>query len=89
VPIVLLIIFIHLFVIKEAYLSGSLVVKLGKASESTCRAVEIQAMTMLPALESAPENVAEMRPALDRFTRLIIPDLTPVCVAVQQLLHAR
>ena len=60
-----------------------------KARESTCRAAEIQAMTMLPALESAPDKVAEMRPALDRFTRLIIPDLTPVCVAVLQLLPAR
>jgi hypothetical protein len=45
-------------------------------------------MTLLPALETVPDNVAKMRPALDHFTRLIIPDLTPVCVAVQQLLPA-
>jgi hypothetical protein len=45
-----------------------------------------EALKMLPALGSAPANVAEMRPALERFTRLIIPDLTPVCVAVQRLL---
>ena len=59
------------------------------ARESTCRAAEREALTLLPALESAPPNVAEMRPALERFTRLIIPDLTPVCVAVQRLLPAR
>ena len=59
-----------------------------KARESTCRAAEREALTLLPALDPAPPNVAEMRPALERFTRLIIPDLTPVCVAVQRLLPA-
>lgn len=59
------------------------------ARESTCRAAEREALTLLPALDSAPPNVAEMRPVLERFTRLIIPDLTPVCVAVQRLLPAR
>ena len=56
------------------------------ARDSTCRAAEREALTLLPALDSAPPNVGEMRPALERFTRLIIPDLTPVCVAVQRLL---
>ena len=59
------------------------------ARESTCRAAEREALTLLPALDSAPLSVSEMRPALERFTRLIIPDLTPVCVAVQRLLPAR
>jgi hypothetical protein len=59
------------------------------ARESTCRAAEREALTLLPALDLAPLSVAEMRPALERFTRLIIPDLTPVCVAVQRLLPAR
>jgi hypothetical protein len=59
-----------------------------RARESTCRAAEREALTLLPALDSAPANVIEMRPALERFTRLIIPDLTPVCVAVQRLLPA-
>jgi hypothetical protein len=59
------------------------------ARESTCRAAEREALTLLPAFDSAPSNVAEMRPALERFTRLIIPDLTPVCVAVQRLLPDR
>ena len=59
------------------------------ARESTCRAAEREALNLLPALDSAPPNVAEMRPALERFTRLIIPDLTPVCVAVQRLLPLR
>jgi hypothetical protein len=43
----------------------------------------------MPTLTQAPDIVDQMRPALERFTRLIIPDLTPVCVAVQQLLPAR
>ena len=60
-----------------------------KARESTCRAAEREALTLLPALSSTPPNVAEMRPALERFTRLIIPDLTPVCVAVQRILPER
>lgn len=59
------------------------------ARDSTCRAAEREALTLLPALDSAPPNVTEMRPALERFTRLIIPDLTPVCIAVQRLLPAR
>jgi hypothetical protein len=59
------------------------------ARESACRAAEREALTLLPALDSAPLSVSEMRPALERFTRLIIPDLTPVCVAVQRLLPAR
>jgi hypothetical protein len=59
------------------------------ARESTCRAAEREALTLLPAFDPAPPNVAEMRPALERFTRLIIPDLTPVCVAMQRLLPAR
>jgi hypothetical protein len=60
-----------------------------RARESTRHAAEREALNLLPALDSAPPNVAEMRPALERFTRLIIPDLTPVCVAVQRLLPAR
>ena len=59
------------------------------ARASTCRAAEQEALTLLPALDPAPSNVAEMQPALKRFTRLIIPDLTPVCVAVQRLLPER
>jgi phage tail protein X len=59
------------------------------ARASTCLAAEREALTLLPAFGPAPPNVAEMRPALERFTRLIIPDLTPVCVAVQRLLPER
>ncbi len=59
------------------------------ARESTCRAAETEALALLPALTQAPDSVDQMRPALERFTRLIIPDLTPVCVAVQRLLPAR
>jgi hypothetical protein len=59
------------------------------ARGSTCRASEREALILLPALDPAPPNTEEMRPALERFTRLIIPDLTPVCVAVQRLLPAR
>ena len=59
------------------------------ARESTCRAAETEARTLLPTLTQTPGNVDQMRPALERFTGLIIPDLTPVCVAVQQLLPPR
>jgi len=59
------------------------------ARESTRRAAEREALNLLPAFDPAPPNVDQMRPALERFTRLIIPDLTPVCVAVQQLLPPR
>ena len=56
------------------------------ASTSACRAAEDEAMTMLPSVPAAPANVQAMRPALDHFTRFIIPDLTPVCIAVERLL---
>jgi hypothetical protein len=59
------------------------------ARESTCRAAEREALNLLPTLDPAPTNVAAMRPALERFTRLIIPDLTPVCVAMQRMLPER
>ena len=59
------------------------------ARASTCRAAEAEAMTMLPSLDLPPPNVSQIRPALDRFTRLIIPDLTPVCVALLKVLPVR
>lgn len=56
------------------------------ARTSACRAAETEAMAMLPSVPAAPANVQAMRPALDHFTRFIIPDLTPVCIAVERLL---
>lgn len=56
------------------------------ARESTCRAAEAEAVTMLPTLGPPPRDVSAMRPALERFTRSVIPDLIPVCIAVHQLL---
>jgi hypothetical protein len=54
-----------------------------------CRAAETEAMAMLPVVPAAPANVQAMRPALDHFTRFIIPDLTPVCIAVERLLPGK
>ncbi len=58
------------------------------ARQSTVRAAEAEAAGMLPALGPAPPGLAAMRPALDRFTRLVIPDLIPVCIALRDLLPA-
>lgn len=59
------------------------------ARASACHAAETEAMTMLPKLPAAPANVQAMRPALDQFTSFIIPDLAPVCIAVERILPAR
>jgi|GEM_PF-890591 len=59
------------------------------ARESACRAAEREALAMLPDLDPTPHNVAQMRPALERFTKLIIPDLIPVCLATQKLIPVR
>jgi hypothetical protein len=59
------------------------------ARTSACRAAETEAMAMLPVVPAAPANVQAMRPALDHFTRFIIPDLTPVCIAVERLLPGK
>lgn len=56
------------------------------ARASTVRAAEEAAMGMLPTIGPAPEGLAAMRPTLDRFTRLVIPDLIPVCIALSDLL---
>ena len=58
------------------------------ARQSTVRAAEDEAACMLPALGPPPPGLAAMRPALDRFTRLVIPDLIPVCIALRDLLPA-
>lgn len=59
------------------------------ARTSACRAAEGEAIAMLPSVPAAPANVHAMRPALDHFTRFIIPDLTPVCIAVERLLPSK
>jgi hypothetical protein len=56
------------------------------ARTSACRAAEAEAIAMLPTVPAAPVNVQAMRPALEHFTRFIIPDMTPVCIAVERLL---
>ncbi|MDE2580164.1 MAG: hypothetical protein KGL52_00870 [Rhodospirillales bacterium] len=56
------------------------------ARASTVRAAEQEAAWMLPAVGPAPEGLAAMRPTLDRFTRLVIPDLIPVCIALEGVL---
>ena len=54
--------------------------------EATYHVAQTEAMAMLPTLPTSLDNMQAMRPALDQFTRLIIPDLIPVCLAVQRLL---
>ncbi|MDE1933571.1 hypothetical protein [Bradyrhizobium sp.] len=56
------------------------------ARESVVRAAEAEAAVMLPVVGPAPEGLAVMRPTLDRFTRLVIPDMIPVCIALDDLL---
>lgn len=58
------------------------------ARAGTQRAAEEAAAALLPAPGPAPAAVAELRPTLDRFTRLVIPDLIPVCVALRDSLGA-
>ncbi len=53
------------------------------ARGSTVRAAEQKAAAMLPAVGPAPEGLAAMRPTLDRFTRLVVPDLISVCIALE------
>ena len=60
------------------------------ARTSTQRAAEEAAAALLPAPGPAPgpapAGAAALRPTLDRFTRLVIPDLIPVCVALRDAL---
>lgn len=56
------------------------------ARDSTIHMATTEAAAMLPAVGPAPAGLAAMRPALEHFTRLVIPDLIPVCIAVQRLL---
>lgn len=56
------------------------------ARESIVRAAEAEAAVMLPDVGPAPEALAVMRPTLDRFTCLVIPDMIPVCIALEDLL---
>lgn len=58
------------------------------ARDSAIRAAEAEALAMLPNLGAPPPAAQEVRPALEHFTRLVIPDLIPVCIALNQLLPA-
>ena len=56
------------------------------ARASTIRAAEAEALAMLPTMGPPPQGIEAMRPALAHFTRLVIPDLIPVCIAADRLL---
>ena len=56
------------------------------ARQSAVRVVGAEAASLLPVIGPLPEAHFVMRPALDRFTTLIIPDLIPVCIALRHLL---
>jgi hypothetical protein len=53
---------------------------------STCRLVEAEACGILPAPGKPPVGVAAMQPGLELFTRLVIPDLLAVGLAIRRLL---
>lgn len=59
------------------------------ARQSAVRAAEVEAATLLPTIGPAPQALPVMRPTLDRFTTLVIPDLIPVCIALRGLLPER
>ena len=59
--------------------------RLRQARESVCDAAERAALGLIPDPGTPPDGVDAMRPALQRFTRLLIPDLIPVCVALRRL----
>ncbi len=59
---------------------------LREARSSAVRAAEAEASALLPAIGPAPPGLPVMRPTLDRFTRLVIPDMVPVCLALKDLL---
>lgn len=61
---------------------------LGAARDSVIRAAEHEALAMLPNLGAPPPAAQDVRPALEHFTRLVIPDLIPVCIALNELLPA-
>ena len=56
------------------------------ARVNTCNLAEAEAETMLPKQSPQPEGIAAAQPALQRFTRFVIPALIPVCVAIRRLL---
>lgn len=56
------------------------------ARDSAIQAAQTEALAMLPKLGSPPPDVEKIRPTLEHFTRLVIPDLIPVCIAVDRLL---
>ena len=61
-------------------------VALHAAREATCRAAETAAL--IPRPGPPPDNVAAMQPALQLFTRVVIPDLILVGFALRRLLNS-
>ncbi|MGH7042252.1 MAG: hypothetical protein ACREFY_08980, partial [Acetobacteraceae bacterium] len=58
--------------------------------EATIALAEAEATALLPAPAAPPAGTREaVAAALDRFTRQIIPDLVPVCLALGPMLPAR
>ena len=57
-----------------------------QARLSTVSAAETEASALLPMIGPEPAGLRLMRPTLDRFTRLVIPDMVPVCLVLKQLI---
>jgi hypothetical protein len=54
------------------------------ARAATVAQAHAAAMALLPDPPAPPAAVALMRPALTRFTTLLIPDMVPVCLALRR-----
>jgi hypothetical protein len=56
------------------------------ARVDVCNRAAVEAEVMLPDFTQPPEGVSSVRPALQRFTQILIPGAIPVCVALRRLL---
>ncbi len=54
------------------------------ARAATVARAQTAALALLPDPPPPPGAVAQMRPALTRFTTLLIPDMVPVCLALRR-----
>jgi hypothetical protein len=51
-----------------------------------CDLAEAHAEAMLPKSSPPPDGISAVEPALDRFTRVLLPGAIPVCVALRRVL---
>src|SRR5271167_3919490 len=56
------------------------------ALAQVCELAEAEAAVMLAEFSPPPEGISAVRPALQRFTQVLIPGAIPVCLALHRLL---